>query len=161
MRSTSVRGVRAALLILPLAGLGLLVAAEFSTLYEVRVGDSVAPGSAITAGSHHGYALLVVAAAVGVMTFGAAVGRSRPAALALGLLGLAAIAIALLADRPVIDDTGLYGEAYEAARAIAGPALTLELLGGAAILVGAVALFALSPRDRRDPSPGRTAASAR
>ena len=160
MRSTSVRGVRAALLILPLVGLGLLVAAEFSTLYEVRVGDSVAPGSATTAGSHHGYALLVVAAAVGLMTFGAARG-SRPAAVALGLLGLAAIAIALLADRPVTDDTGLYGEAYEAARAVAGPALTLELVGGAAILVGAVALFALSPRDRRDPSPGRTAASAR
>ena len=160
MRTTSVRGMRAALLILPLAGLGLLVAAEFSTLYEVRVGDSVAPGSATTAGSHHGYALLLVAAAAGAMTFGAARG-SRPAAVALGLLGLAAIAIALLADRPVTDDTGLYGEAYEAARAVAGPALTLELLGGAAILVGAVALFALSPRDRRDPSPGRTAASAR
>ena len=153
--------VKAALLILPLAGVALLVAAEFSTLYEVRVGDSVAPGATTTAGAHHAYALLVIAVAAGVMTFGAVVGGSRPAAVALLLLGLAAIGVELLADRPVTDDTGLYGEAYEAARAVAGPAVALELAGGAAIVAGAVALLAVSRRGRPGPSPGRTAASAR
>src|SRR5687768_17981797 len=34
--------VRAALLVLPAVGIALLVAAESSTLYEVRVGDAVA-----------------------------------------------------------------------------------------------------------------------
>jgi hypothetical protein len=152
--------VRAALWILPLAGVALLVAAEFSTLYEVRAGDSVVPGSSTTAGAHHGYALLVVAAAAAVMTVGAVAGRSRPAAVALGLLGLAAIGIALLADRPVTDDTGLYGDAYEAAEAVAGPSVRLAVAGGAAIAAGAVALLLLTPGAPRDPSPGRTPASA-
>jgi hypothetical protein len=152
--------VRVALLILPLAGAALLVAAEFSTLYEVRVGGSVAPGASTSAGDHHGYALLLIALAVGVMTFGAVAGRSRPAAVALALLGIAAIGIALLADRSVTDDTGLYGEAYEAARAVAGPSVALAVAGGAAIFAGAVVLLAVSRRDRPGPSPGRTAASA-
>ena len=61
------------------------------------------------------------------MAVGAVRGRSRPAAVALAVLGLAALGVALLADRPVTDDTGLYGEAYAAARAEAGPAVALEL----------------------------------
>jgi len=152
--------VRAALLILPLAGAALLVAADFSTLYEVRVGDSVPPGASSSAGGHHGYALALVAAAAAVMAVGAVRGRSRPAALALAALGLAALGVALLADRPVTDDTGLYGETYAAARAEAGPAVALALAGGAAIVAGAIALLVLTPRGRRDPSPGRTPASA-
>jgi hypothetical protein len=153
--------VRAALLILPLAGAGLLVVAEFSTLYEVHVGATVPPGASSDAGAHHGYALALVAAAAAVMAVGAVRGRSRPAAVALAVLGAAALGVALLADRPVTDDTGLYGETYAAARAEAGPALALELVGGAAILAGAVLiLLAPSRPGRRDPSPGRRAASA-
>lgn len=158
------RGVRAVLAILPLAGAGLLVAAEFATLYEVRVGDSVPPGASSSAGAHHGYALLVIALAVGMMTAFAVAGGSRPAAIALALLGLVALGIALLADRPATGEEGLYGEAYAAARAVAGPALRLELLGGAAILAGAALLVlwpGATPPGRRDPSRGRTAASAR
>ena len=156
--------MRAVLPILPLAGAGLLVAAEFATLYEVHVGDSVAPGAGSSAGAHHGYALLVIALAVVLVTAGAVLGRSRPAAIALALLGIAALGVALLADRPVTDDTGLYGEAYDAARAVTGPALRLELLGGAAILAGAALLLAwpgATRPARRDPSRGRTRASAR
>jgi hypothetical protein len=155
--------VRALLAILPLAGAALLAAAEFATLYEVRVGDTVPPGASSSAGAHHGYALLLVALGAAVMTAGAVAGRSRPAAIALGLLGIAALGIALLADRPVTDDTGLFGEAYAAARAVAGPALRLELAGGVAILAGAALLVlwpGTTPPGRRDPSRGRTAASA-
>ena len=153
--------MRAALLLLPLAGAALLVAAEFSTLYEVRVGDSVAPGASSSAGAHHGYALLVVAAAAVLMAVGAVRGGSRPAAVALAVLGIAALGVALLADLPVTDDTGLYGEAYAAARAEAGPAVTLELLGGAAIVAGAALILGTASRGgRRGQSPGRTRASA-
>ena len=151
--------VRAALSFLPLAGAALLVAAEFSTLYEVRVGDAVPPGGSTSAGPTTATRSLVIALAAAVMTFGAVPGRSRPAAVALGLLGVAAIGIALLADRPVTDDTGLYGEAYEAAEAVAGPAVALAVAGGAAIVAGAIALLVAHPGARRDPSPGRTPAS--
>jgi hypothetical protein len=158
------RLLRAALAIAPLAGAALLVAAELSTLYEVRVGSSVPAGASSSAGAHHGYALLVIAVAAAVMTAGAVAGRSRPAAMALWLLGIAALGIALLADRPVTDDTGLYGRTYDAASAVAGPALTLELAGGAAILAGAALLLFVPGATRwgrPGPSPGRRAASAR
>src|SRR5829696_7304756 len=147
---------------LPLAGAALLVAGEFSTLYEVRVAGSVPPGASSSAGAHHGYALAVVAAAVAVMAFGAVIGRSRPAAIALWLLAIAALGIALLADRPVTDDTGLYGRTYDAARAVAGPALRLELAGSAAILAGAALILfvPVSRRALRDPSRGRRPASS-
>ena len=153
--------MRAALLILPLVGAALLVAADLSTLYTVRVGDSVAPGASSSAGAHHGYALALVAAAAVLMALGAVRGGSRPAAVALAVLGLAALGVALLADRPVTDDTGLYGEAYAAARAEAGPALGLALAGGAAIVAGAALILLTARRSgRRDPSRGRTPASA-
>ena len=43
-----------ALLALPLAGAGLLVAAEFSTLYDVRVVTAVPEGGSFSVGGHHG-----------------------------------------------------------------------------------------------------------
>src|SRR5690242_4367424 len=50
------------LLLMPLTGAALLVAAEFSTLYDVRVVTAVPEGGAYAAGPHHGYAQAVIAA---------------------------------------------------------------------------------------------------
>ena len=55
--------LRVALMVLPLAGAALLLAAEFSTLYEVRVVTAVPEGGSFGAGGHHGYALGVIAVA--------------------------------------------------------------------------------------------------
>ena len=41
---------------------------------------------------------------VALLTFGAAVGRSRPAAYALGAIGLVVLFVALALDRPTLDD---------------------------------------------------------
>src|SRR5215213_6790856 len=103
------------LLALPLAGAGLLVAAEFTTLYDVRVVTAVPEGGSFSAGGHHGYALAVIAVGIAVMAVGAVLGGSRPAAVAMLVLALGALAIAVFVDLPDVDQTGLIGETYDAA----------------------------------------------
>jgi hypothetical protein len=79
----------------------------------------------------------------GLMTWGAAFGRSRPAAIALLAIGAAVVAIALITDVPDIHKTGVLGERFENARAEAGPGLYLEIAGGALTLAaGAMASVA-------------------
>src|SRR5215207_3276977 len=113
----------------------MLIAAEFSTLYDVRVVTAVPEGGSFSAGGHHGYALGVMAAAIVVMAFGAVLGGSRPAAVAVIVLAAAALAIALAVDLPDVHETGLIGRTYDAARdeRHAGP--YLESASGCAALV--------------------------
>ena len=77
----------------------------------------------------------------GLLTFalgwGAAFGRSRPAAVALIAIGVVVLGFALLVDLPASDDTGLIGRDYDQASASAGIGLWLEVAGGAmAVLAG-------------------------
>jgi hypothetical protein len=132
------------------AGAGLLVAAEFSTLYDVRVVTTVPEGASYSTGGHHGFAQLVIAAAIVVMAIGAAFGGSRPAAVAVLLLGAFALAVALVVDLPVTDDTGLYGQTYDEAQAEARAGLVLEIAGGCCALVGGALLVVVRPA-RRGP----------
>jgi hypothetical protein len=132
-----------------LAGAALLVAAEFSTLYDVRVVTTVPEGASYSTGGHHGYAQLVIAAAIVVMAIGAALGGSRPAAVAVLVLGAVALVVALVVDLPVTDDTGLYGQTYDEAQAEARAGLTLEIVGGCCVLVGGALLVVVRPARRR------------
>ena len=138
-----------ALLALPLVGAALLVAGEFSTLYDVRVVTTVPAGASYSTGPHHGYAQLVIAAAVVVMTIGAVLGGSRPAAVAVLVLGAASLAIAVFIDRPVTDDTGLFGQTYDAAQAEAASGLTLEIAGACCVLLAGALMLVLRPARRR------------
>jgi hypothetical protein len=67
-----------------------------------------------------------------LLAFGAAVGRSRPAAYALGLVGLVVLFVALVLDRPTLDDKhGLevfFGE--QGTEPETGGGYTLEILAG-------------------------------
>jgi hypothetical protein len=139
-RTLGFRPVRAALLVLPLAGVALLAAAEFSVLYEVRVEAAVPAGGTFRAGPHHGYALAVIAAAAVVVALLAVLGGSRAAAVALLVLGLAALGVVLAVDLPDVHETGLVGQTYEAARAEPRSALWLELAGAGCLLTGAVVI---------------------
>ena len=77
------------------------------------------------------------------MGWGAGIGRSRPAAVALVALGLFVLAWSLLVDLPVTDDTGALGSSFEGASGQAGIGLTLEIVAGlAAIAAGAIRLRA-------------------
>lgn len=151
--------LRIALLVLPLVGAGLLIAAEFSTLYDVRVVTTVPEGGSFSAGGHHGYALGVMAVGIVAMTLGAVLGGSRPAALAALVLALAALAIALAVDLPDVHETGLIGRTYDAARAEPRAGLYLEIAGGCAALVGAALILVARPAPRRRPRSRRTAAA--
>jgi hypothetical protein len=138
---------------LALLGCLLLAVAEFTELYSIHV-ITVTVKSA-TVGSHHGYALLVIAVAAAAMAFGAARGGSRPAAAALILLAVAALVIALAIDLPVVDDTGLYGRDFEQARAQAEIGFKLETAGAVLLLLSAVAILVLRPADEAEPATGR------
>jgi hypothetical protein len=151
---------RLALLALPLAGAGLLVAAEFSTLYDVRVVTAVPEGGAFSAGGHHGYAQAVIAVAIAVMAFGAVVGGSRPAAIAVLVLALGSLAVSLLADLPDVHETGLIGSTYDAAVAEPRAGLYLEIAGGCAALLGGALMLVARPA-RPTASRSRRTAAAR
>ena len=141
--------MRIALLALPLAGAGLLVAAELSTLYEIRVATAVPAGGSFSTGGHHGYALALIAVGIVPMAAGAVLGGSRPAAVALLVLAAVALAIALAVDLPDVHETGLIGRTYEAARAEPRAGLYLEIAGGCAALVGALPILLARPPARR------------
>ena len=58
-----------------------------------------------------------MAALIAAMGWGAGIGGSRPAAVALVALGVAVLAWALLVDLPVTDETGALGSSFEGAAA--------------------------------------------
>ena len=151
--------LRIALLVLPLAGAGLLIAAELSTLYEIVVVTAVPEGASYSAGGHHGYALAVMAVGIVVMSLGAVLGGSRPAAVAVLVLAAAALAIALAVDLPDVHETGLIGRTYDAAEAEPRAGLYLEIAGGCAALLGAALILVARPEPRRPPRSRRTAAA--
>ena len=128
---------------LALAGLSLLVLAEFTTIFEVTVGSLGVVKRSATGGQHHGYALLVIAAAAAAMALWSLAAGGRSAALGLIALGAAALVVGLAIDLPDTRGSGQLPEslAYENARARAGAGLTLELVGGALLIAAGMLLL--------------------
>jgi hypothetical protein len=132
----------------------LLVVTEFTTVASVDVAGGscelindtdpeLAERCTLTGLDRNGGAFLLLAVLVLVMAWGAGLGGSRPAAVALAGLGLLVLAWALLVDLPVTGETGAIGMNFEGATAKAGPGLTFELVAGAlALVAGAAALLA-------------------
>jgi hypothetical protein len=129
-----------------------MIVSEFATLRSVKVltascsdlADPSLRGSCIThGGEEHSYALVLLGIVTAVMAWGSAIGRSRPAGVALIAIGAAVVAIALITDVPDIHKTGVLGERFDSAHAEAGPGLYLEIAGGAlALTAGAMASVA-------------------
>ena len=141
-----------AALVLGLAAAALLVAAELSTLYEVRVGrgptceDLAAPAlrdtCVTTGGEQHSYALLPIALLVLALSVAGFAAAGRTIAAALVVAGAAVLAIGLVGDLPDSDRTGLIGTLYEEASTERRIGLWLELAGGAlCIVAGALTLL--------------------
>jgi hypothetical protein len=135
------------------AGALLLILAEFLTVREIKAVTVVPPGGTETGGGLHGYALGLIGLAILPMSYGAVVRGAQPAARALLVLALAACAIVLLVDLPVLDDTGLIGRTYDLAEARPAVGFYLESLGAALALVGSVATLALSQSTVRTSLP--------
>ena len=112
----------------------LLVATEFSTVASVDVANTsceviqdsdpaLADRCELSGFERNGGSFLLVAALVGAMGWGAGIGGSRAAAIALLALGVAILAWALLVDLPVTKETGALGSSFEGARGQRGTGL--------------------------------------
>jgi hypothetical protein len=131
----------------------LMVLADFLPIVSVDVAGGscevindtspeLADGCEQSGFERHGPALVLLALVVAAMAWGAGVGGSRPAAVALVAVGAVVLAIALLVDLPVADDTGAIGPRFDGAEAQAEVGLTLELVAGAlAAVAGTVRLL--------------------
>jgi hypothetical protein len=132
----------------------LLVVTEFSVVASVDVASGscqviqdtnpeLADRCELSGFERNGGSFLLLAVLAAAMAWGAGMGGSRPAALALVVVGVGVLAWALLVDLPETDETGVLGRNFEGATAAAGPGLTIELVAGAlALLAGAVRLLA-------------------
>jgi hypothetical protein len=110
----------------------LLLAAEFTTLYEVHVATSSTPVKSVSGGSNHAYAMVPLALLAAALGVAVARSESRPALLAIGVIGVVALLIALLGDLPDAHATGLAGSpaaGYINASATPSAALYMETLG--------------------------------
>jgi hypothetical protein len=149
-----------------LVGALLLLIAEFTTLYEVRTAASPGPIKTVGAGSHHAYALVPIALLAIVLVYGVWRQHSRPALLAIGVLGVIALLIALLGDLPDAHASGLIGNASRYINASSSPktGLYLETLGaGILILCSGIGLLlgGPAPAKRPESSPVASPRSAR
>ena len=135
--------LRHLLLALTLVACALLAVAEFMDLNHIEILTVTRQGVGV--GSHHGYALLIIAVFAAGMAIGAWRG-ARPAALAVAALGAAALIIVLVVDAPDVDATGLYGRNYEQAKAVADSGFRIESIGAVLLLFAGVATAALGAR---------------
>jgi hypothetical protein len=131
----------------------LMVLTEFLTVASVDVASGscevitdtspeIADRCFLSGFERHGGALILLAALTLFMAWGAAVGRSRPAAFALMGLGAVVVLWAVLVDLPATNDTGGIGPLYANAKAMAGPGLFTELAAGVlAFAAGALRLL--------------------
>jgi hypothetical protein len=165
LRSDAVWLARSGLLswVLLVAGVAagvMAIVAEFSTISYVTVVTATCEDLAdprladrcqLDGSERHSYALALLGGFAILMAWGATVGRSRPAAAALVIVGLVLLGIGLFSDWPEAGRTGLIGEAYEAT-AHRGTGLWLELASGALMVVVGVVAFLKLLRPPADAS---------
>jgi hypothetical protein len=156
-RNPSFATVRTGLAVTGLAGAIALIAATFSTVIEITVGTTahIADRQTIFSGwDRHGPALLLLALVAIPMVLGAWRG-SRPATVAVLVLGLVALGIALIADLPDVHDTGAIGDLYENARAQPRAGYFLETAGGVLLVLSGGGMLLLGRGARPEPRAER------
>jgi hypothetical protein len=137
----------------------LLVIGEFATVASVEVGSTsceviqdanpeLADRCELSGFERQPLVRTVLAAGILAMALGAGPGRSRPAAVALLVLGGLALGLGLLVDLPVTRETGVLGSSFEDAHGQAGPGLAMEIAAGL-LAIGAGAIALLPPRSPR------------
>ena len=158
------------LLALGVAAGVMAIAAEFSTISYVTVVTATCEDLAnprltdrcrLEGSERHSWAFALLGGFAILMAWGAAVGRSRPAALALIVVGVVLLALGFARDVGEASRTGLIGEAYEAT-AHKGTGLWLELAAGVLMVgVGIASLVMLRrPESEPDAERGATAESS-
>jgi hypothetical protein len=144
--------------LLPLACLVaacVLFASELMTMF-----DFTPPGgealSSQDGGDRHGNALMVIAVfaifALGIAVFTG----SKPAAIAVGVAGVAALLVFLLVDLPDANAVGTLDDARNSffdAEAVPQGGFFMEMLGALALAIGGVALATMTPEQLRSLGP--------
>jgi hypothetical protein len=134
--------VQFGLLAVALAGVVLLVVADFSTLITVKVSQASTPYHVVKGHQEHTWVMALVGLLAVPMLYGAVAGRSRPAWAAVAVLGLVAVLIALIHDAPDLSKTGVCGQRFEDCHAGAATGFYLETLGAVLlVLAGGTALL--------------------
>jgi hypothetical protein len=131
-----------------LLGAALLIAADLSTLLEIKVITVVE--KRLSGHAQHDWAVAILGLVSIPLAFGAARRRARPALVGLIVVGAAVMFIALANDLGDTRSTGVYGERYDEAAAQAGPGFYLETLGAVVLIVTGVGGLILLP-----PPPSR------
>lgn len=147
-----------------IAGALVLGASEFTTTFEFAP-PGIDPIGEQSAADRHGYALLVVAAFAIVAVFVAVLGGSKPAALAVGAMGVIGLLVFLIVDLPDAGAVGTFDDgsrqSFFEAEAIPQAGFWLEMLGALALAISGIALATLSREQlaalRPEPRPGRRA----
>jgi hypothetical protein len=138
-----------------LLGALLLAVAEFTTLFKVQIAGATTTVRSVSTGSHHSYAMLLIAVGAAVLTIGTWRTASRPALLALGILGITALVIALVVDLPDATATGLVLRSghYVSASSRPSAGFYLETLGAVVLMFASVwGLVLTGPRSRSSAS---------
>ena len=128
----------------------LLVIAEFSAVATVDVASGscevindanpeLADRCELSGFERNGGSFLLLALLAAAMGVGAGLGGSRPAAIALVVVGVLVLGWSLLVDLPVTDETGAIGRNFEGATASAGAGLTLEIVAGVLLVAAGLA----------------------
>ena len=164
-RLPTVLSLRIALAVVGLAGALLLLVSSFTTVIQITVGSTARVVDADTAQSgwdRHGPALVVLAL-LALWLLAAGLRGSRTAIAGLVVVGIVALAIPTLSDRPHVHDTGSVGAVYAEASADPGAGYYLETLGGALLLLSGGALLVLGRTPVSVPAVGteRPAPAAR
>ena len=139
-----------------LIGAVLLIAAEFTTLFRVRVTASTTIVKAVSTGSHHSYAMAVIAVCAAALAIGAWRTASRPALLAIGVLGIAELVIAVVVDLPDATASGLVLSSSHYVNASSTPStgFYLETLGALVLMFTSLWGLLLTGPPAPEPEPG-------
>ncbi len=142
--SRGASAVRVAVLCGGLLGALLLLVAEFTTLYDVKTTNGGVLIKSVSNGSNHAYAMVPIALLAALLAFAVWRVGSRPALLAIGLLGVLALLISLLGDLPDAHASGLIGSstthfAVASSRPSAG--FYMETLGAVLLVITCVSGF--------------------
>ena len=178
LRSDAVRLGRSGLIAWALLAVGvaagvMAIVAEFSTISYVTVVTATCEDLAdprladrcrLEGSERHSWGFALLGGFAILMSWGAAVGRSKPAAAALIVVGTVILGLGFARDLPQTKKTGLIGEAYEAT-AHKGTGLWLELGSGVLMIAAGVGSLVLlrppepEPRRRRRPEGEEPAAA--
>ena len=142
------------LVVLWLAGAGLIVS-ELLTYREIVAVTVVPEGGITKGGEHHGYAIGLIGLVSLVMSYGAVIGGSRPAAAAVAALGALALLIAAIFDVPSLDETGLIGRTYDLAEARPGAGFWVSITCAVVLLMGGLLLLRSRVTAAREQSEAR------